>query len=86
MEVVLLWLDDLDDLVFAAIMVWRRAARRMLGVGLVAAIALAIVCIADVYTAWLTELTVIASGSVIAWSISALPLRPGARRRHSLPA
>jgi hypothetical protein len=86
MEIVLLWLDDLDDLFFAAIMLWRRIARRMLGVGFAAAVVLAITCIADVYTVWLTELTVIAAGSVVAWSVAALPIRLGARRQHSLPA
>ena len=84
MEIVLLWLDDLDDLIFAAAMVWRSAARRMLNVGLAAAIALAASCIADLYTSWMTELTVVAFGSVVAWSLAALPQGFASARRLRL--
>jgi hypothetical protein len=86
MEIVLLWLDDLDDLIFAAAMVWRSAARRTLNIGLAAAIALAASCIADMYTSWITELTVVALGSVVVWSLAALPQGFARARRLSLTA
>jgi hypothetical protein len=40
MEIVLLWLDELDDLVFAGFSLWLRLRRLCLGVALVAALAL----------------------------------------------
>ena len=41
MEVVLLWLDDLDDALFSAALVWERLRRVVLQIGLAAALALA---------------------------------------------
>ncbi len=41
MEVVLLWLDDLDDLVFGLALKWEQLRRAVLRVGLLAALAVA---------------------------------------------
>ena len=41
MEVVLLWLDDLDDALFSAALAWERLRRVVLQIGLAAAFALA---------------------------------------------
>ena len=41
MEVVLLWLDDLDDVLFSAALLWERLRRVVLQIGLAAAFALA---------------------------------------------
>jgi hypothetical protein len=40
-EIVLQWLDDLDDAVFAAVLAWASLRRKCLGVGLVSSLALA---------------------------------------------
>jgi len=40
MEIVLQWLDELDDLAFAGFSLWRRVRRFCLGVALIAALAL----------------------------------------------
>jgi hypothetical protein len=71
MEVVLLWLDDLDDLLFSLALLWERVRRRLLQVGLGAAFALA----ASERFAALPELTPIlislSATSVAAWLIGA---------------
>ena len=41
MEVVLLWLDDLDDVLFSVALAWERLRRVVLQIGLVASFALA---------------------------------------------
>ena len=41
MEVVLLWLDDLDDVVFTLALKWEQLRRAVLRVGFVAALAVA---------------------------------------------
>lgn len=71
MEVVLLWLDDLDDLLFSLALAWERLRRAILQVGLGAAFALA----ASEYFPVLTELAPIlaclAAASVAAWFVGA---------------
>lgn len=37
MEIVLLWLDELDDVVFSAVLAWERVRRRLLALGVAAA-------------------------------------------------
>jgi hypothetical protein len=72
MEVVLLWLDDLDDVLFSAALLWGRLRRVVLQVGLAAALALAGSELAAIATQqWATALSGIAAASVGAWFLAA---------------
>lgn len=72
MEVVLLWLDDLDDLLFSLALRWERVRRSVLQIGLGAAFALA----ASERFPALSELTPLlvslSATSVAAWFIGAV--------------
>lgn len=67
MEIVLLWLDDLDDLVFSAAHVWEALRRFVLGLGLAAAMLLAVCEISLTAVHWVPALNAVAAGSVGAW-------------------
>lgn len=67
MEVVLQWLDDVEDLVFAAAFLWRGLRRLCLGLGMLAALAVG-ASISWLDTAALaTAFAVVALLSVSAW-------------------
>ena len=72
MEVVLLWLDDLDDLVFVLAAVWTRLRRSCLQVGLSAAFLLAACELSMTAAVWSPALAGIAGSSVALWSAGAL--------------
>ncbi|HVY66283.1 MAG TPA: hypothetical protein VHH11_15780 [Gammaproteobacteria bacterium] len=67
MEVVLLWLDDLDDLVFVAASRWEQLRRTVLKIGLVAAVAVAVCEISLLATQLTPALSIVAAASVLAW-------------------
>jgi CHASE2 domain-containing sensor protein len=67
MEVVLLWLDDLDDALFSMALVWERLRRAVLTVGLASAFAMAASELSAIATQWVPALTYIAATSVAAW-------------------
>ncbi|HUQ50837.1 MAG TPA: hypothetical protein VM692_01365 [Gammaproteobacteria bacterium] len=67
MEVVLLWLDDLDDVLFSAALVWERLRRLVLQIGLVAAFALAGSELSAIATHWWPAFSAVAGASVGAW-------------------
>ena len=71
MEVVLLWLDDLDDVLFSAALLWERLRRVVLQIGLAAALALAGSELAAVATQWAMAFSGIAAASVAAWFLGA---------------
>jgi hypothetical protein len=71
MEIVLLWLDDLDDLLFTAALVWERLRRRLLQVGLAAACGLAVSDATAVASGWAPILCAIAGASVSGWLLGA---------------
>jgi hypothetical protein len=71
MEVVLLWLDDLDDAMFSAALVWDWLRRLLLQIGLAAACALAASELAAIATQWWLAFTGIAAVSVGAWLLGA---------------
>ena len=71
MEVVLLWLDDLDDVLFSAALVWERLRRIVLQIGLAAAFALAGSELSAIATSWWPAYTAIAAASVGAWMLGA---------------
>lgn len=72
MEVVLLWLDDLDDLVFSAALLWESLRRAFLGVGLGAACTLGVCELSMMAIDWIPLLNAVAIGCVAAWLSSGL--------------
>ncbi len=72
MEIVLQWLDELDDLVITLASFWRSFCRIGLGLGLVAAIILTPIYSAELRLPSVIVLTMVASGSVLAWFVAAL--------------
>jgi hypothetical protein len=71
MEVVLLWLDDLDDVLFSAALLWERLRRIVLQVGLAASIALAASELSAIATQWASAFSTVAAASVGAWILGA---------------
>jgi CHASE2 domain-containing sensor protein len=67
MEVVLLWLDDLDDALFSVALAWERLRRMVLQVGLASALAFAATELAAMATAWTPAFMYVAAASVVAW-------------------
>ena len=71
MEVILLWLDDLDDLLFSVALVWERLRRALLQVGLAASFGVAGSELSAIATQWAPALAVVAAASVSAWLVGA---------------
>jgi CHASE2 domain-containing sensor protein len=71
MEVVLLWLDDLDDAFFLAALEWEHLRRGVLRVGLAASLALAASELAAIATQWAPVFSGVAAASVAAWFLGA---------------
>ena len=86
MEIVLLWLDDLDDLLFSAALVWERLRRGLLQVGLAASFALAATEVAAVATQWAPLLCTVAAATVGVWLLGAAARTYYYRARVSFPA
>lgn len=72
MEVVLLWLDDLDDVMFVLASVWTRLRRLCLQVGLFAAVLLAACEASLTAIGWVPSLAAVAASSVAVWTAGAL--------------
>lgn len=72
MEIVLQWLDELDDLVFATLLTWRGVCRFGLALGLPAALVLTPLFRADLGMVAFCALTGVSAGSVLAWGAAAL--------------
>jgi hypothetical protein len=72
MEVVLLWLDDLDDLMFVLVAIWASLRRFCLQVGLFAAFLLACCELSMTAATWSPALAGIAGSSVAMWAAGAL--------------
>ena len=68
MEVVLLWLDDLDDALFTVALAWERLRRLVLQVGLASALVFAATELAAIATAWNPAFMYLAAASVVAWA------------------
>lgn len=84
MEVVLLWLDDLDDALFSAALLWEQLRRAVLSVGLVAAFALAASELSTTATQWAPAFSYVAAASVLAW-LGGAALRAYYYRHHDRP-
>ena len=74
MEIVLLWLDELDDLIFAAAAFWRGVCRAGLAAGLTAAVLLLPITGAELRFSGTLALSAIATVSVLAWLSAAVTL------------
>jgi hypothetical protein len=85
MEVVLLWLDDLDDVLFCVASAWERLRRALLRVGLASSFALAGAESSALAAEWAAVFACIAALSVSAWFCGAA-LRALYYRETSLPA
>jgi hypothetical protein len=72
MEIVLQWLDDLDDLVFAVAISWRSTCRFGLALGFLAAFVLTPIYGADLQIQSVIVLTAVAFSSVSAWLAAAM--------------
>jgi hypothetical protein len=72
MEVVLLWLDDLDDVTFVLVSAWTRLRRACLQVGLLAACVLTACELSTTAGAWSLALAAISLASVALWTSGAL--------------
>ena len=85
MEVMLQWLDDLEDLIFAVPLVWERLRRRLLNVGLVAAVGLHADSIWHMAAWWVPLCAVIAALVAAGWFMALVASRAGnlrARIQH----
>jgi hypothetical protein len=71
MEIVLLWLDDLDDLVICGAHLWEGLRRLLLQIGLAAALLLALCELSVMTLAWSPALAGVAASSVSAWFFGA---------------
>lgn len=69
MEVVLLWLDDLDDAVFTLALAWERVRQVCLQLGLVGALLLAATELLAVAAPWSQVFSTMAAASVVAWGL-----------------
>ena len=67
MEIILQWLDDLEDIVFSLALTWERQRLRLLQAGLAASIVVLAIEIADVQTSLAPTLALAALGSVGIW-------------------
>jgi len=72
MEVVLLWLDDLDDVLFSVALAWERLRRIVLQIGLASALVMAASELSAIATHLSPALSCVAAASVVAWLIGTL--------------
>lgn len=72
MEVVLLWLDDLDDALFSLALEWERVRRLVLKVGLAASFGLAAAELTAFAAAWAPAFSGVAAASVGAWFLGGI--------------
>ena len=80
MEVVLQWLDDLEDLVFALPLVWERMRFPFLMVGLLAAVSLHAENQWDMGAYWVSGCSVVSICIIVTW-LAGLVLAHGANRQ-----
>jgi hypothetical protein len=67
MEVVLLWLDDLDDALFCVALAWERLRRIVLSIGFSSSLALAVCELTAIATQWSPAFSYVAAASVASW-------------------
>jgi predicted permease len=85
-EVCLLWLDELDDVVFVLASLCHRLRRVYLLIGLIAALTLVGVELVLEAPRWASALAGIAGASVALWSFVAVVFLAQRRRPWTMPA
>ena len=85
MEIVLLWLDDCEDLVFSFVLLWERLRLRCLQAGFAAALILLAIEISEVHTPWAPTFAWAAVASVALWFIALIGARLPSLQRDSNP-
>jgi hypothetical protein len=85
MEVVLLWLDELDDLFFSLILVWERARHCCLALSLIAAILPHVELIASFSPLLPLDFVRISLTGIVAWSVLTLAVSVLDRKAARLP-
>ena len=85
MEVILLWLDELDDLAFVLLSFWERFRRLCLQIGLLASLTLAGCEISVTASGLSPALAGVAGSSVVLWGLGALLFLASRRFRSKLP-
>jgi hypothetical protein len=83
MEIVLLWLDELDDLVFAGFSLWARLRRSCLAIGLASAISLHVLPHFGLLSDQVLSLLYVALASIAGWFCIAAAC---ARMERNVPA
>ncbi len=84
MEIVLQWLDELDDLVFAGFSLWHRLRRLCLAVALAAAVGLHALPLLGVAAIPALGLLQLAFGALVVWSVIGFVTAAAAQSRHSM--
>jgi hypothetical protein len=72
MEIILLWLDELDDVVFVITAFWERTRAICLQIGLFASVGLAGCELTVEAARWSPALATVACSSVVVWATSAM--------------
>lgn len=83
MEVILLWLDDCEDLVFSFVLMWERLRLRCLQAGFAAALILLAIEISEVHTPWAPTFAWAAATSVAVWFAALIAARLPSLQRDS---
>lgn len=84
MEVVLQWLDELDDLVFAGLTLWQRLRRLCLGIAVTAAAGLLAVPVFDIPSIGAPVFAVVTLVALASWTLFAAIGSGAAHSRHSM--
>ena len=67
MEIILLWLDEFDDLVFSVTMAWERLRHRSLQIGFLAALALPVMVQSGLWMPLVPVVYAISAAGVCVW-------------------
>ncbi|MEE8237363.1 MAG: hypothetical protein V3S67_03525 [Gammaproteobacteria bacterium] len=86
MEIVYLWLDDLEDLIFSFVLTWERLRLRYLQAGFVTALILLAFQSSDARTPWAPSFAWAALGSVAIWLAGLLAVRFLSLHHDPVPA
>jgi hypothetical protein len=84
MEIVLQWLDELDDLIFAGFLLWQRLRRLSLVVALSAAVAIHVLPRVGISTVPVLTLLYVSLLALMTWIVFAAVAEIAANSRHSL--
>lgn len=84
MEVVLQWLDELDDLVFAGFSIWGRLRRLFLAIALVAAVTIHAIPRLGISGDAMLALLIVSLAALAAWGVVAIVSAAAERGARSI--